>query len=78
MPDAQPESLRPAEDAPNAAQPRMAEALTVVPVGDRVYRYSVAPSSTWTAADLGRILSVIVGGARGAGGMAHEDREGEA
>lgn len=36
------------------------EALTLEPVGHGVYRYSVAPSSTCTTEDLGRILGAIV------------------
>ncbi len=48
------------------AGPDALKALTVVPVGHGVYRYSVSPRSGWTVADLGRILSAIVRSAQDA------------
>ncbi len=57
MSDLPPVPPRPDEPARRAAAP---EALTVEPVGHGVYRYSVAPHSAWTTADLGRILNSIV------------------
>lgn len=45
----------------SAEKPDLApETLTVTPACERVYCYSVSESSTWTTADLLRILRVIV------------------